>query len=79
MKQYAKCGFKGCFNKAEWAMGTWQCCDECAKKWITPDILYQKEGWGVSLWGSCSRVGQEALLKHNLEFNLKFYLVDCET
>jgi hypothetical protein len=68
---YAKCCFSECLNKAEWFMGTWQCCDECAKKWITET----EKGWGYAPWGTSSRAGQEAVLKHNLQYNLKHYLV----
>jgi len=68
-QKYAKCSSK-CNNKAEWVMGTWQCCDECAKKHITeifPNVF-------ISRWGTSSRIGQKAILKHNLEFNLDHYI-----
>lgn len=68
---YARCCFSECMNKAEWYMGTWQCCDECAKKWITET----EKGWGYAPWGTSSRAGQEAILKHNLQYNLKHYLI----
>jgi len=69
---YAKCSFSKCNNKAEWIMGTWQCCDECAKLWI---IKTQKD-YGYAPWGTSSRIGQNVILKHNIQFNLKHHLVN---
>jgi hypothetical protein len=68
---YAKCCFNECTYKAEWSMGTWQCCDKCAKKWI----IETERGYGFSPWGTSSRIGQDAILKHNIQFNLKHYLI----
>jgi hypothetical protein len=68
---YAKCAFDECNNKAEWNMGTWQCCDECAKKWV----IEAEKGWGYSPWGTSSRSGQKLILEHNLRWNLKDFLV----
>ena len=71
-KYYAKCSFSGCMEKAEWTMGTWQCCDKHAEQYIHED----EPGEFMSRWGSSKRIGQEAILKHNLEFNLKSHLVE---
>lgn len=68
---FAKCCFTDCNNKAEWIMGTWQCCDECAKTWITQT----EDGWGFSKCGTSRRTGQESILAHNVKWNLKYYLV----
>jgi hypothetical protein len=68
---YAKCSMCDCDNVAEWNIGTWQCCDECAK-------IYVKEtekGWGYSPWGTSSRSGQKAILEHNIRYNLKHNLI----
>ena len=70
-KLYAKCGFGDCKNKAEWTIGTWQCCDECAKKWV----IETSPGYGYSKWGTSSRIGQAAILSQNKQFNLHFYLL----
>ena len=68
---YAKCAFSGCMNKAEWVIGTWQCCDDCAKK----HVIETEKGWGYSIWGTSSRSGQKEILAHNLQYNLKHFLV----
>ena len=67
---YAKCCFNECKNKAEWVIGTWQCCDECAKKHVTET----ENGFGYSAWGTSSRAGQKYILEHNIKYNLKHYL-----
>jgi hypothetical protein len=66
-KIYAKCAFKECENKATWVMGTWQCCDKCAKMWITEE--------GYSPWGTSRRIGQKAILKHNQTYHLDHFIV----
>jgi hypothetical protein len=71
-KVYAKCSFAQCLNEAQWVMGTWQCCDECAKQWITET----KAGNHISRWGTSSRIGQANILAHNLRFNLTHYLIN---
>ncbi len=70
-KVYAKCSMFSCMNQAEWSMGTWQLCDECAKLWITET----GRGWGQSVFGTSRRIGQKAILAHNLQFNLIHNLV----
>jgi hypothetical protein len=69
-KFIAICNFSGCNNTAEWSIGTWHCCDECAKKCVTES----KPGYGCSIWGTSSRIGQEAILEFCLKWNLKFEL-----
>jgi len=68
---YAKCAMSNCSNIAEWFMGTWQCCDECAKTYIKET----QNGWGYSPWGTSSRGGQKAILEHNVKYNLKDFLI----
>jgi len=60
--KYLKCS-TNCENPATWYIGTWQCCDECAKRWVKEE----KPGWGYCPWGTASRAGQESMLKHALE------------
>jgi len=59
---YLRCS-STCQNPATWYIGTWHCCDECAKKWV----VEVRKGWGYSPWGTSSRVGQRRMLKIALE------------
>jgi hypothetical protein len=68
---YAKCSMANCMNVAEWVIGTWQCCDECAKQHVTET----QKGWGYSRWGTSSRAGQAAILAHNIQYNLSHNLI----
>lgn len=73
-KLVAKCSFTGCNNPAEWVIGTWQCCDECAKTWVKGI----KDDWGYSVYGTSRRIGQENIMKHNLMFEQKHNLITVE-
>ena len=68
--QIAVCSFSECENPAEWVIGTWQCCDEHAKEWVTKS----SEDEGFSFWGTSKRIGQKAILAHNIKFNLPFII-----
>ena len=67
----AKCSFDKCTNPAEWVIGTWQCCDEHAKKWV----VEKSKGEGLSRWGTSKRIGQKAILGHNVLFKLDHLLI----
>jgi hypothetical protein len=70
-KLVAKCSFDTCNNPAEWVMGTWQCCDKCAETYI----IVTDNDWGYSRWGTSRRIGQEAILAHNVRYDLKHNLM----
>ncbi len=82
----AKCSFDKCTNPAEWVIGTWQCCDEHAKKWVIGTwqccdehakkwVVEKSEGEGISRWGTSKRIGQKAILGHNVLFKLDHLLI----
>ena len=70
---YSSCSFTGCPNPAEWYIGTWQCCDKCAEKWVTPSS--SAPGHFFSQWGTSYRSGQKNILAHDLKNNNPYKLV----
>ena len=65
-----------CTEPAQWSLGTWQFCDEHARKYLfvsndldilDPGVqkrLREDPIFGGSCFGTAARLGQEALLKH---------------
>ncbi|MER2511139.1 MAG: hypothetical protein ABTQ25_01730 [Nitrosomonas ureae] len=60
MSKYAKCLVSGCIQKAEFICNTDQLCEEHMNKF----------------YGSGVKIGQAAILAHNVKFNLNYLLVE---